>query len=166
MLACKVYNESMLGKVKWRGFFCVMIRIERNDLPEVLRYKEGNTEMNSPAQKRYVVYWNAVLVTENGGNKIAHQGHAHDISLTGVTIFAEEAIKPKTPVLLTLRIPQGKSVKEWATVEIKCSTGIVAAEEDHFRIELHFKEFMGNGRQILEEVLKTKNAMSESEDVI
>lgn len=119
--------------------------------------------MDSPILKRYVVYWNAVLVTEHGGDRIAHQGHAHDISLAGVTIFADEAIKPKTPVLLTLRIPQGKSVKDWASVEVKCSTGIVAVEEDHFRMELHFKEFMGNGRQILEEVLKTKNAMAEPE---
>jgi CRISPR/Cas system-associated exonuclease Cas4 (RecB family) len=110
---------------------------------------------------KHIVHWAVAIITEQDGKQIVHYGHTHDISPAEVVIFTGEALILKEPVTLEIRIPRGKSITEWVVVEAKCSNGMSISEEDHFRIQLQFQSFTGDGRQVLESALQERGASLE-----
>lgn len=110
-----------------------------------------------------IVHWSAELITEQDGKEIVQHGHAHDISLTEVNVFTDEILNSHGPVTLVLRIPKGRSIQEWGTVRAICRLVIAVEEGDHFRIQLHFQSFIGDGKQVLENALRERKAFTGSQ---
>ncbi len=110
----------------------------------------------------HIVHWMVAIITEQGGKKLVHYGHTHDISLSEATIFCDEKLDLKGPITLEVRIPEGKSINEWVVVEVKCRSAFMVAEEDHFRLQLHFESFTGDGKQVLENAFRERGASLES----
>ncbi len=114
------------------------------------------------SMRKYIVHWAVAIIAEQDGKELVHLGHTHDISLAEATVFVDEMLNTAKPVTLEVRIPKGKSIKEWVVVEIQCGNAVSIAEEDHFRIPLQFKSFSGDGKQVLEDALKERGGPMEA----
>ena len=109
----------------------------------------------------HIVHWMAAIVFEHDGKQLIKYGHTHDISLSGATIYTEEVLHENEHLTLEIRIPRGKSINEWVVIEIRCRNGMSVAEEDHFRNQVQFLAFTGDGKQVLENALRERGASME-----
>ncbi|HLP97232.1 MAG TPA: PilZ domain-containing protein [Sideroxyarcus sp.] len=113
-------------------------------------------------QDSYIVHWQAELSGEQGGNQFILHGHTHDISLGGANLHLEQALDFRGPLTLELKIPKGKSIQDWATVRVVCRVVLVTEAEDHFRVQVHFDSFIGDGKQVLEGACNERRGFSAS----
>jgi hypothetical protein len=47
-------------------------------------------------------------------------------------------------------------------IEVKCRNAFMVAEEDHFRLQLHFESFTGDGKAVLENAFRERGVSLES----
>lgn len=101
------------------------------------------------------MHWNASIIIELGDEKIIHQGRTFDISLGGASFYTEVNMFVKEPVVMLLSIPDGRSIKDWLVLEIRCRMvyAVLSANHDKFRIGLHFLSFKEGGKKALEKIL-------------
>ncbi len=102
---------------------------------------------------RFLVNWRVAVVNEDGENQHIFYGRAHDISLGGLGFLCDHNIYFSESVIVLISVPPRRPNDKVKIVEARARTvySVLAASQGQFRVGMHFVEFKGTGRKVLEE---------------
>jgi c-di-GMP-binding flagellar brake protein YcgR len=92
---------------------------------------------------------------EDKATRPTFHGRTYDISVQGLTVIVDRNIFNEGDVTVLLAIPPAHSGTPQKIVEAtaKMVYTVFSSEHDAFRIGLNFKEFNGNGKELLKVVV-------------
>lgn len=113
---------------------------------------------------RHPIHWRIAVVHKNGGKNDIYHGQTNDLSMWGASILVDHNIFVMSDVVLLLAIPPYHMGQRETIVEIQCRMVYTVLDSEHgrFRIGLRFKQFKGQGKRALTEIL-TKREISKQE---
>jgi ATP-binding cassette subfamily F protein uup len=108
---------------------------------------------------RHLCRWRIALIYENGGKNDIFHGRTADLSSRGATVFVHHNIFRSESVTMLLAVPPLNAGQRETIIEIKCrmTETILDSEHSLFRIGLYFESFKGNGMNILNSILNSRN---------
>ena len=91
-------------------------------------------------------------VSDNDGTQPTYHGHTNDISLDGVSVVVDRNVFTKDEVTVMLALsPERAGVPEKLIVATaKMIYTVYSPKHSAFRIGLAFRQFVGDGRKLLE----------------
>lgn len=104
---------------------------------------------------RYAVPWRIVVVYKKLGKHETYRGSISDLSLGGVSFFADHNIHSPDPVVVTVEIPAYSFDKKSTIVGARCIIlhSILSSNYGKYRIGMKFVDFNGSGKRVLTEAL-------------
>jgi hypothetical protein len=112
---------------------------------------------------RHPIHWRIALIHKNNNKNETYHGVTHNLSVSGASILVDHNIFVTTEVLILLAIPPLHVGQKETILEIESSMAytVLDAENNRFRIGLHFLHFKGEGKRILSDIL-SKRAIPKS----
>lgn len=105
---------------------------------------------------RHIVDWRATLAEDQESGKPAIAGRAYDVSLGGTSFLCrEQAILPPD-VLLMLDMPLLQLNGPKQSIKVRGRIVYIVLAADYFRVGIQFREFLDDGRNVLESYLNQR----------
>lgn len=108
---------------------------------------------------RHLCRWRIAIIYENAGKNDIFHGRTADLSSRGATVFVHHNIFRSESVTMLLAVPPLNAGQRETIIEIRCrmTETILDSEHSLFRIGLYFESFKGNGMNILNSILNSRN---------
>jgi len=107
---------------------------------------------------RHPIHWRIALIHKNIDKNETYHGVTHNLSVSGASILVDRNIFVTAEVVILLAIPPLHVGQKETILEIQSSMAytVLDAEENRFRIGLHFLHFKGEGKRILNDILSKR----------
>lgn len=112
-------------------------------------------------EKRFPFHWPVAIVFDATEHQQTYHGITHDLSMSGCSILTDHNVFSDVPVTILLSTPTDRPNGRKPLVEVKAQMvyTVLAAGKCQFRCGIHFLNFKGKGRSILQKAID-KRAMS------
>ena len=109
--------------------------------------------------KRYNMHFKVALVFSEADHRPTYHGITHDISIEGAAVLTDHSIYTEDQITVLLAIPPAHIGQKQKIIEMRAKIAYIvhSANQQQFRVGLHFEQFKGDARSFLDKTLKERS---------